>query len=72
MKYFNWVNADVIRSLALFGNIGLTMVINIFVCIGIYKLIEMFYGKSSLLFIGLVILGVASGFYSVYKLIVGK
>lgn len=71
-KYLKWIDKDVIKAFGLFTNIGLTMIINIFVCIGLYKLIEMIYKPSTILFIILVILGVMSGFYSVYKLIMDK
>ncbi|WP_410208963.1 AtpZ/AtpI family protein [Fusobacterium sp.] len=67
-----WINKDVLHAISLLGHLGLVMVGNIFVCIGIYKLIEKFFFKSTILFIGLVILGVTSGFYSCYKLIMEK
>lgn len=72
MKNFKWINKDVIRAISIFGNVGLTMIINIFVCIGIYKIIEIYFFKSTILFIILLLLGIVSGFYSVYKLIMNK
>ncbi|OQY08637.1 MAG: hypothetical protein B6I28_04575 [Fusobacteriia bacterium 4572_132] len=54
---------------SLLGQLGLIITINIGVCIGIYKLIEKFMMKSTFLFIFFLILGIASGFYSAYKLL---
>ncbi|WP_101474235.1 MULTISPECIES: AtpZ/AtpI family protein [Fusobacterium] len=72
MKYLKWFNKDMVHAFTLLGHLGLVMVGNIFVCIGAYKLIEHFLIKSTLLFITFVLLGVASGFYSCYKLIMKK
>ncbi|WP_211491620.1 MULTISPECIES: AtpZ/AtpI family protein [unclassified Fusobacterium] len=72
MKYFKWLNKDILHAFSLLGHLGIVMVGNILVCIGAYKLIERYWFKSTLLFIALVLLGVASGFYSCYKLIMKK
>ncbi len=64
---------DIFKNLALFGNIGLTIIINTLVSVGIYKLIERFLNiKSDILFIIFLLLGIISGFYGVYKMITKK
>ena len=53
----------------LLGQLGITMMVNILVCIGLYKLIERFTGRNGFIFIILVLLGVVSGFVSIYRMI---
>lgn len=60
---------NVFYYFALLGQVGLILIINILICVGVYKLAERFTGQNPILFIGLVILGVFSGFYSVYKML---
>lgn len=67
-----WITKDLIRYLALLGHLGFVIIGNILVCIFIYKVIEKYFLKSTLLFVLLLLLGVASGFYSAYKLIMKK
>lgn len=67
-----WITKDLIRYLALLGHLGFVIIGNILVCIFIYKVIEKYLLKSTLLFVLLLLLGVASGFYSAYKLIMKK
>lgn len=57
---------------SLLGYLGFLLVMNIFVFIGIYKLIEKYFFKSAILFIFFVLIGVFSGFYNAYKLIFKK
>jgi len=54
---------------SLLGQLGLIIIINIGVCVGIYKIVEKFTKKNTFLFIVFLILGIASGFYSAYKLL---
>lgn len=72
MKYIKWINKDVIHALSLLSYLGIVMVGNILLYIGIYKLIEKYFIKNTILFIILVILGVVSGFYNTYKIIMKK
>lgn len=72
MKYIKWINKDIIHALSLLSYLGFLMVGNILLYIGIYKLIERFFIKSTILFIILVILGVISGFYNSYMVIMKK
>lgn len=65
-------NKDFFKYFALLGNLGFTIMGNILVSLGIYKLIEKFLFKSQLLFIVFLFLGVASGFYNVYRMIMKK
>lgn len=62
-------NNNVFYYLGLLGQVGIIIMANILVCVLAYKLIEKFIGQNPLLFIALVILGVFSGFYSIYKLL---
>lgn len=72
MKYIKWINKDVIHAISLLSYLGFLIVGNILLYIGIYKLIEKYLFKSTILFIILVIIGVISGFYSVYTAIMKK
>lgn len=65
-------NKDFFKYFELLGTLGFTIMGNILVALGIYKLIEKFLFKSDLLFILFLLLGVASGFYSVYMMIMKK
>lgn len=72
MKYIKWINKDVIHAISLLSYLGFLIVGNILLYIGIYKLIEKYLFKSTILFIILVIIGVISGFYSAYIAIMKK
>lgn len=65
-------NKEFFKYFELLGTIGFTIMGNILMALGIYKLIERFLFKSQLLFVSFLLLGVASGFYSVYKMIMKK
>ncbi|MGL6168614.1 MAG: AtpZ/AtpI family protein [Fusobacteriaceae bacterium] len=65
-------NRDVMKSFSLLGYISLVLVGNILVYVYIYKMIEKYFFKSNLLFISMIILGVVSGFYGVYKAIMKR
>ncbi|MGL5088370.1 MAG: AtpZ/AtpI family protein [Cetobacterium sp.] len=69
MMFFN---KDFMHSFSLLGSLGFLMVGNIGVFVLIYKLIERFFFKSTPLFILLLVIGVFSAFYNVYKLIMKK
>ncbi len=72
MKYIKWMTKDTLYALSLLSYLGFLMVGNILLYIGIYKLIERFFIKSTILFIALIIVGVISGFYNVYMTIMRK
>lgn len=72
MKYFNWITKDVLHALSLLTYLGFLMIGNILLYIGIYKLVEKYLFKSTILFITLIIVGVISGFYNSYKVIMKK
>ncbi|MGL4687897.1 MAG: hypothetical protein ACRC0S_06965 [Fusobacteriaceae bacterium] len=63
---------EVIHSFSLLGYIGFLLIGNIMLYVGIYKIIEKFLIKSALLFVILLILGIFSGFYSVYRVIMKR
>ena len=65
-------NKDFFKYFELLGTLGFTIIGNILVALGFYKLIEKFLFESHLLFIIFLLLGVASGFYNVYKMIMRK
>lgn len=67
-----WLTKEVVYAFSLLSYFGIVMIGNILVCIGIYKLIEKYYKESTFLFIIFILLGVASGFFSIYKLIMKK
>lgn len=67
-----WITKDLIKYVALLGNLGFIIMSNILVAVFIYKLIEKYFFRSTLLFILLLLLGIVSGFYNVYKMIMKK
>lgn len=67
-----WITKDLIKYMALLGNLGFIIMSNILVAVFIYKAIEKYFFRSTLLFILLLLLGIASGFYNVYKMIMKK
>lgn len=72
MKFVKWITKDIIHALSLLSYLGFLIVENILLYIGIYKLIEKYFFKSTILFIVLVIIGVISGFYNAYVAIMRK
>ena len=72
MKYIKWITKDVLHALSLLSYLGFLIVGNILLYIGIYKLIEKYFFKSTVLFIILVLIGVVSGFYNAYIAIMKK
>ena len=72
MKFVKWITKDIIHALSLLIYLGFLIVGNILLYIGIYKLIEKYFFKSTILFIVLVIIGVISGFYNAYVAIMRK
>ena len=67
-----WITKDLIKYAALLGHLGFVIMGNLLVAVFIYKMVEKYFFKSTLLFILLLLLGIASGFYNVYKLIMKK
>lgn len=63
---------DVMKSFSLLGYISLILVGNILVYVYIYKVIERYLFRSNILFIFMIVLGVVSGFYGVYKAIMKR
>lgn len=72
MKFVKWITKDIIHALSLLSYLGFLIVGNILLYTGIYKLIEKYFFKSTILFIVLVIIGVISGFYNAYVAIMRK
>ncbi len=72
MKYIKWITKDIVHALSLLTYLGFLVIGNILLYIGIYKLIERYFFKSTGLFVILVIIGVISGFYNAYIAIMKK
>lgn len=72
MKYIKWMNKDVIYAISLLSSLGFTIVGNILIFVFLYKLIEKYFFKSTILFILFLIIGVISGFYNAYKMMMKK
>lgn len=72
MKKNFFLNKDVIYSISLLGYLGFLFIGNILLYIFIYKLIEKYYMKSTILFIIFIFIGLVSAFYNVYKVIMKK
>jgi len=65
-------NNDIYYYLSLLSQLGITMIFSILVCVFIYKVISKFIGENIFLFIFFIIIGVAGGFYNVYRLVMRK
>lgn len=63
----NKEKSQVVKMLYLITQIGFTMVVTIFLCMGIAYLINHIFGKN--LMVWFILLGVLAGFRSVYILI---
>lgn len=63
------INKDLLKYLALFGNLGFIVMYNILLWVAFYKLYERFIGFSSLVFIIFIFIGIVSAFYNIYKYI---
>jgi F0F1-type ATP synthase assembly protein I len=63
---------EIMYYVSLLGYLGFVMIFNIFFFIVIYKVLEKFFFSSSILFIISILIGIFSGFYNVYKLIMKK
>ncbi|MFK4786130.1 AtpZ/AtpI family protein [Fusobacterium sp. MFO224] len=66
------LNKEMFKYFNLFGTIGFTIIFSVLLAIIIYKIIEKYFIKSTIIFIGLVVFGVINGLYNVYKMIFKK
>ncbi|WP_373877225.1 AtpZ/AtpI family protein [Propionigenium maris] len=57
---------------SLLGYLGFVMVFNILFFVFIYKVIEKYFFSSTVLFVILLLIGIFSGFYNVFRLILKK
>lgn len=57
---------------SLLGYLGFVMIFNILIFIFIYKMIEKYFFSNTFLFIVLMLVGIFSGFYNVFRLILRK
>lgn len=65
-------NKDFIYYFSLLTSLGLLIIGNIGIFILVYKLIELYFFKSTPLFIFFIILGVISAFYNAYRVIMKR
>lgn len=70
--FMKWITKELIKNLSLLGYLGFLIAGNILLYVFIYKMIEKYFFKSTILFILLLLIGIVSGFYSAYKLIMKK
>jgi len=71
MKFYEKYN-EFIYYASLLGYLGFVMVFNILFFVFIYKMIERYFFSSTVLFVILLLIGIFSGFYNVFKLILKK
>jgi len=71
MKDKNDLN-KIFYYITLISQLGLIMIANIFVSMGIYWIISKSGIKNTLLFIFFIVLGVYSGFYSIFKILMNQ
>lgn len=71
MKFYEKYN-EFIYYASLLGYLGFVMVFNILFFVFIYKVIEKYFFSSTVLFVVLLLIGIFSGFYNVFKLILKK
>ncbi len=69
---FNKKYKEAMYYVSLLGYLGFVMVFNILIFIFIYKMIEKYFFSNTLLFIFFLLIGIGSGFYNSYKLILNK
>lgn len=63
-------NRSLFYYFGLLGQIGLTFILNVLAFLFLYKYVFLrFFGDSPLVFILFILIGVVSGFVSVYRLI---
>lgn len=71
MKIYEKYN-EFIYYASLLGYLGFVMVFNILFFVFIYKVIEKYFFSSTVLFVVLLLIGIFSGFYNVFRLILKK
>ncbi len=71
MKFYEKYN-EFIYYASLLGYLGFVMVFNILFFVFIYKVIEKYFFSSTVLFVVLLLIGIFSGFYNVFRLILKK
>lgn len=71
MKFYEKYN-EFMYYASLLGYLGFVMVFNILFFVFIYKVIEKYFFSSTVLFVILLLIGIFSGFYNVFRLILKK
>jgi len=71
MKFYEKYN-EFIYYASLLGYLGFVMIFNILFFVFIYKVIEKYFFSSTVLFVILLLIGIFSAFYNVFKLIMKK
>lgn len=67
-----WLDREVFHSFSLLGYLGLILIGNILFFIFLYKMIEKYLFSSTVLFIIFLLIGIFSGFYNAYKVIMKR
>lgn len=72
MKIIKWLNKDSMKYLSLFTGIALTVILNLFIAILLYRCFEKYFFKSISILLILILLALVNSFYSIYKFIFDK
>lgn len=67
-----WIDKEIIHSFSLLGYLGFILIGNILFFIFIYKIVEKYLFSSNMLFIIFLLIGIFSGFYNAYKVIMKR
>ncbi|MGL5099643.1 MAG: AtpZ/AtpI family protein [Fusobacteriaceae bacterium] len=67
-----WLDREIMYSFSLLGYLGFILIGNILFFIFIYKIIEKYLFSNTILFIIFLLIGIFSGFYNVYKVIMKR
>lgn len=72
MKIIKWLNKDSMKYLSLFTGIALTVILNLFIAILLYRCFEKYFFKSISILLIFILLALVNSFYSIYKFIFDK
>jgi F0F1-type ATP synthase assembly protein I len=67
-----WLDREIMYSFSLLGYLGFILIGNILFFIFIYKIKEKYHFSNTILFIIFLLIGIFSGFYNAYKVIMKR
>ncbi|MGL4981036.1 MAG: AtpZ/AtpI family protein [Fusobacteriaceae bacterium] len=67
-----WLNREIVHSFSLLGYLGFILIGNLLSFIFLYKIIEKYLFSSQVLFIIFLVIGIFSGFYNAYRVIMKR